>query len=1024
MSHKTGKRVLTASTSLALAVVGLAASPLAAHAAGATLESLCGKTDRLVLTKNTGVYSVMAADGTTVAFTIDTNAATPVADDGGGKTENLTQVGTSTSWYLTLPASSVAGTNVDMWDGATTADNPDHLTAGYYLLDQAGNTVVSQSAFNAITSATCEASATIPVPTMTSNRITVTKGTGLVWNVAAAEGGGATAVSASWTDATGAHVRADGQKLDIAWPAGSTDTSTIVVTILGSAEDVVTVAASANTAGGYVGGTASYQFQPGATQYAWVAPVANDRDGTSSDTVSVTPRTGVSYYYTTDSGLYGSVTGTYTEANLKADATDSSNALGTMIGTNDTADAATAAARWVKVPDGAATFNRPPVISPDYVNGGHVYVVGIATSPYNFSDLVSTHKADLKFTDTTKVASLPAPQTVNGDGPNDSYTLPSTAGVEWTISSAKLGTDVANYTAGDSRLGQTVPVYTNGADTYTFTAEPGTGYTWADGTTTAKTFTADYDSRYVVTPVAPTWTDQTGIVNDAVTFPAAYSGLTGYLFTLTTGTAAPAQVPTVSATGQVTVNGWYWVDASWYGKSISLTDIQKIAGGSSYDPMQKTHVWVWTDANQTTSVLAKDATDTPVKHQWDYNFTNANNIVPVAPTQAAVVGDPTKYTLTFPVDPKVVYSVTDADGITKTIAYGDLGKALTYSGTVTVTAKSAQPGVYVIQPNADGSAPAPWIYKGIGTVITPEAPTQSNQAGTASDTFTLPAQTGIIWNVNGQDVDPGNYGKAISTGGATSVVAVAQAGSGYTIADGAQVKWSLDFTDAEPTNVKVSNDIDGSASVPTTTFSWSADGATSYDVTYHKILINGSAGPEVDWMMDTTDTSAKFVAEKGDKYVVTVTAKNDIGEAEPVSSTVEFGEGDPLGDVTTGQGTFSAGWNLLGKSALSGLPYYGDTAALAAAGASWTYTVPAGTKSFDLFATVHQYGSKGKITVNGQNWADFETNPSYWGTVSNPYGYPVRRVQGWDDSKTATITVTQTEGGNLYLALDAYRVNK
>jgi len=44
LSHKTGKRVLTASTTIALAAVGLAAAPLAAHAAAAdvTLTNVCG----------------------------------------------------------------------------------------------------------------------------------------------------------------------------------------------------------------------------------------------------------------------------------------------------------------------------------------------------------------------------------------------------------------------------------------------------------------------------------------------------------------------------------------------------------------------------------------------------------------------------------------------------------------------------------------------------------------------------------------------------------------------------------------------------------------------------------------------------------------------------------------------------------------------------------------------------------------------------------------------------------------------
>lgn len=1015
MSHKTGKRVLTASTSLALAVVGLAASPIAAHAAAGdvTAESLCGKSDRIVVKDGTGLYYVKDAASDTV-YTYD--SGDPAVLDTG----STLSVVDSTHHAVTLPTA--------MWDASTPATGK--LKVGYFMVDAAGNTVVTQSAFNSVTDATCPASASIPVPTMKSNVITVNKGEGLKWTLTVpTDSAGTTTVTATATatDLNGNNVvvamvsgTPTGALItyDLVWPVGSSASSTQTIKVVGDDSDRVRLAATPDASAGYTGGSATYNFIPGAVQYAWVAPVANDRDGIASDTATVTPHTGVTYYYTTSPTLWNS-------GAPSAPITSGGSAnVATLTGTNDAADETTAANSWIAVPAGASSFNRPPDTSPNYGAATSVYVVGVTASPYAWADTTTLKPAELKFTDTTKVASLPAPQTVNGDGPNDSYTLPSTAGVVWSISSAKLGL-IASYNAGDSRLGQTVPVYTNGADTYTFTATPGTGYTWADGTTTAKTFTADYDSRYQVTPVGPSWTDQTGIVNDAVTFPAAYSGQTGYLFSLTTGAASPVSTPSVSATGQVTVPGtWFWVDASWYGKTIPLTDIQKIAGGGSYDPMTKTHVWVWTDANQTTSVLAKDAIGTDVKHQWDYNFTNANNIVPVAPTQSTIAGDTTSYTLTFPVDPKVIYSVTDANGLTKAIAYGDLGKPLTYSGTVTVTAKSAQPGVYVIQPDANGNAPAPWTFMAPSATIKPQAPTMSNPAGTANDTYTLPAQTGIVWNVDGKDVPLSAYGSPISTGGATKVIVIAQAGAGYALDSTAQAKWTLDFTDGPPTNVQIGDTKDSAASVPTTVFHWSADNATSYDITYHKTLLNGSAGPEIDWMMDTTATEAKFVAEPGDEYTVTVVAKNDNGDADAVSSTVKFDGGSAIGDVTSGQGTFSAGWNLLGKAQLSSLPYYGDTAALASNGATWTYTVPAGTKSFDLFATVHSLGAKGRIQVNGQNWADFETNPSYWGTVSNPYGYPVRRVQGWDNTKTATITVQQTEGGNLYLALDAYRVNK
>ena len=74
---------------------------------------------------------------------------------------------------------------------------------------------------------------------------------------------------------------------------------------------------------------------------------------------------------------------------------------------------------------------------------------------------------------------------------------------------------------------------------------------------------------------------------------------------------------------------------------------------------------------------------------------------------------------------------------------------------------------------------------------------------------------------------------------------------------------------------------------------------------------------------------------------------------------------------------------------------------------------------------MHQYGSKGKITVNGVNWADFDTNSAKWGAVTDPYMYPVRSVSGWDPTsaawKTVTIKVTVVDPDPMhYVALDAY----
>ena len=307
-------------------------------------------------------------------------------------------------------------------------------------------------------------------------------------------------------------------------------------------------------------------------------------------------------------------------------------------------------------------------------------------------------------------------------------------------------------------------------------------------------------------------------------------------------------------------------------------------------------------------------------------------------------------------------------------------------------------------------------------ITTPRAPAFTNVPGTENDTFTVFSSPGVDWFVNGVLLDAASLDRPQSLDGRWSLVIEAKPQPGYTFPAGAQTTWTMivDPPPPPPPQTSISHTIDATAPVPTSRVSWSADGATTYDVTYHKILLDGSAGPELAWLMDTTATTATFVAEPGDEYVITVTAKNDHGMAEPVSTTVAFHCGGcDVSDVSAGVGRYSAGWQFLGNL---GLPYVGNTAVLGFSNARWDVTVPPGTQRFDLLATVHSLGARGKILVNGRSWADFETNASYWGTVANPYGYPVRRIQGWDFTRPATITVIVTDGGTKYLALDAFRV--
>ncbi|WP_162872991.1 hypothetical protein [Austwickia chelonae] len=612
------------------------------------------------------------------------------------------------------------------------------------------------------------------------------------------------------------------------------------------------------------------------------------------------------------------------------------------------------------------------------------------------------------FTDTIKISAIPAPTLVDGPGNADYYVLPKVDGLGWTVTSTrKDGTPgpSVTYSSTDSRLGTQVPVFTTlPPETYTFTAVADTANNYSIDTTkvTKTTWTQVFDNRSAVTPEGPKWIDATGLVNDAVTFPAMQSGLKGYEFAITSGTTQPQ------------AGEWRFVDFTWYGKTVSLTDLQK-AMGANVDPASYTHVWVRTSANDTTAVLANDAQGNPVTSAWDYNFTNSMVITPTAPIQTPVAGG-SSYTLTFPNDPTVIYSVTDANGVTKDIAATDLGKALPYSGIVTVKARPAS-SVYVIAPNPDGSAPAPWTFKpGTASPITPMTPTNT------TDTYTLPVQEGVVWYVDGVAADPATLGKPQSSAGKTSIVVKAMPASGFTFADGAPTTWTLDFKNPTGSVVTVTNQIVAGAQFPTTMFTWSAPNAVSYTTSYQKINADGTMGPEIAWLKDTTATSSPFIAMPGDHYRIYVTAKdsNSVVSTKAQSDVTFPG---PVGEDTTGwidlnssTATFVGSWTDMRNL---NLPYFNNSAMIGYNGVA-TLTLPAGTKHFDLYGTVFANGGSGTLKVNGTNWADFSSK----GTLDQPYKQLLRRLALPDTGAPITISIVPRNGTGQYLALDAYKAMK
>lgn len=986
---------------MALAFAGFSAMPFAAQAAAAdvTLTNVCGGAgqDYIQLPKNTGKYTIQTTGLPAGDIVVDTDAAGITATPGTTGLSGATATNAQTS--LDASGTKIKVTLPDQVYDTTGPVGSRTLLPTFAIYDSS-STKVAEGVVTAanITDATCSVQS-IPAPFATlaaspatsGGTITVTKGTGLVWTVTdgtSVQDGTGAAVNAKITNA--ADVLESDNKT-IKFPAGAGPDATVKLQVSDSTRIIVT----ASPAPGYTGVAKNFDFKLDAKQQVtYVAPTKSDVDGKANDTFTVKNIPGVTWYYNADPAAVW---------------TDPAAATAEAMTTAMTAN--TAAGWKAIVPQAGAdstTVTRPGDATTVKVRA---QLADFAKYKWDAADTApNTAKvADQTFTNTTKIVAIPAPTLVDGPGNADYYILPKVDGLGWTVTSTrKDGTagPSVTYSSTDSRLGTQVPVFTTmPPETYTFTAVADTANNYEIDTTkvTKSTWTQVFDNRAAVTPEGPKWIDATGLVNDAVTFPAMQSGLKGYEFAITSGTTQPQTAD------------WRFVDFTWYGKTVSLTDLQK-AIGANVDPATFTHVWVRTAANDTTAVLANDAKGNPVTSAWDYNFTNAMVVTPVAPVQTPVAGG-SSYTLTFPNDPTVIYSVTDANGVTKDIAATDLGKALPYSGIVTVKARSASPGVYVIAPNPDGSAPTPWTFKPTtSTPLTPMAPVNT------TTTYTLPVQEGVVWYVDGVAADPATLGKPQSNGGKTSIVIKAMPASGFTFADGAQTTWTLDFKNPTGSTVTVTNQIVQGAQFPTTLFTWSAPNAVSYTTSYQKINADGTMGPEIAWLKDTTATSSPFIAMPGDHYRIYVTAKDTNGVVTTRAAS----------DVTfaAATGPITEGWTDLNSSTATyvgtwkdmrnlNLPYYNDSVMIGYNGVA-TLTLPAGTKYFELYGTVFANGGAGTLKVNGTNWADFTTN----GTLDQPYKQMLRRLSLPDTGAPITISIVPRNGTGQYLALDAYKAMK
>ena len=1007
MSHKTGKRVLTASTSLALAVVGLAASPLSAQAAPVgTGSSLwvngCGTNDY-------------------IAVTAEDNLNQLSIDGGATWTAVTYKAGVDANGDRMVDVSGLA-----IYDTSSASLNYHKVIRQVILSNQDGSTTVTASSVDASTKNVTDSPCTVSVggaasglapstgtltgvvkaptaaPNVGSNggTVTLTNTLGIKWTVndgvttqtiASADIGavGATktvAVSGANVTVSASPEQATG--VNLAPPSAFTWTFTLNGGVTVTAPNAPTFTASTNTA----------TFTPsGADNFRWyVTDASVTTPGAAAATTPLSTTTGAYQFAAADAGKTKKIWAIPLQGFQFADGTTFK--------------------QWdINVPAGAGLVVDPAQFTfTDTATTDSVTVPAISGAKLYYS-WVAAGPAD------------PVAPTFNADG-----TIAS-GGAGWNSLPTGATTTLTTPGAGSTLFIVATPTAPGGSFAY----RPGlwnpTAAPWASLASTAfpraATIGLKSPAAYTTGAIAqvpyPAFNDVTGGANDSVTFPDFSTDVTWDVYAYPVGTATPTTGTAykLTSTAVNSAMGTTKTRGQW---GTLTTDV----GSSSVDPNKDTvFQFVPTGAGGKSLPAGLDATrlqgtlyiaggTTAPEPVWvDNSGTTAPDFIKFAQTAGV--------TYTYDVD-------ADNNGLFTDAGDSTVNAATPYTNGISIKAVAAGSRVRVIasgtdlrnaDPGSNGTT-ATFIHQFTtgNTGIVPAAPTQSDQPGADNDTYTIPTTGGVDYYVNNSLKAAGTY----STGGARSVTIIAVPQTGYTIAQGATASWTLPFeTPNDLGDVAVGNEIITDADDPTTRYSWSADNATSYTVTYYKVLGNNQFGPELPWLTDTTETSANFVAMAGDEYIIKVVAEGANGQTKSASSGVKFPEDPnaPKIDINAGQGSFNSAWTILGKSALNGLPYYGDTAALGYTNAQWTQTLPAGNSKFDLYATVHDLGAKALIQVNGQNWAYAETNSSYWDEVSDPYSYPVRTISGWDSTKPVTIKVIAVDAGTKYLALDAFKAH-
>ncbi|MEX5257851.1 InlB B-repeat-containing protein [Kocuria arenosa] len=351
---------------------------------------------------------------------------------------------------------------------------------------------------------------------------------------------------------------------------------------------------------------------------------------------------------------------------------------------------------------------------------------------------------------------------------NDTYTLPASYGVEYYYVNG-----VATAAGGTYK----------GSGTVTVTAKARTGYTLVGTTTWSHTFTTD--AVIWVLPQAVYFDDEDGTANDTYTVPAK----TGVEYTVG-GAVKPAG--TYPARGTVTV-----IAQAKPGYGLSGT-VRIFSHAFKTTPHQVAPAAVsFTDEDGT----AKDTYTIPATEGVDYLVNGQVKAAGTYPGAGTVevtaraktdyvleVGVATSWKTTFKTTPHQVapaaVSFTDEDGTAKDtytipategvdyLVNGQVKAAGTYpgAGTVEVTARAKTD--YVL---AEGAASS-WSQTFDTTAtVSAAVPVFTDKSGTAYDTYTVPAKTGVQYYVNGVAKAAGTYK------GTGTITVTAKAKTGYTL---------------------------------------------------------------------------------------------------------------------------------------------------------------------------------------------------------------------------------------------------